>query len=104
MVEARPKLTGRGHAEPGLPVDPLERLGDLLLLGLHQVGHDVGDFLSRRLGIFLAVDLGHGLGLILADVHPSPRALGPDGPIRPGIDFLKRAEHARLKLGDGLAG
>ena len=102
MVEAGPVLPRRGHAEPGLPIDPLERLADLLLLLAHEVGDDLGHLLGGDRRILLLIDLFHRLCLVLADVHPPARPLGPDGAIGPGIDFLERAEHARLELGDRL--
>ena len=81
VVETGPELPRRCYAEPGLPVEPLERLRDLLLLRLHEVGHDGGYLLGSRLGVFLAIDLGHRLRLVLADVHPPARPLRPHGAI-----------------------
>ena len=48
--------------------------------------------------------LGLGLGGKLLHGHATSGALGPDGSVRPDVDFLQFAEDARTELGDRFAG
>ena len=90
VVQARPVFPLRGHAQPVLPIEPLERPLDLLLLGSDQRVGLLGVLLLRLLG-----ELLHR--------HATARTLRPNRTVRPSVDFLQIAEHAGAELSDRFA-
>ena len=85
VVNARPVFAFLGDAEPSVPIEVLERVGDLLFL--------VGDFVVGDIRVVLANLRGE-----FFHRHRAVRALRPNRAVRPNVDFGNVADDAGAVL------